>query len=210
MKIVVFGGTGGTGKNVVALAAAEGHEVVAIARRPEAVAARAGLTVHKGDVLDPATFSAHLAGAGAVICAIGPAKNSQPGTLISQGAKHVSAACAAAGVKRLVFESGMMVGDGSELSWFGRLSIRAAQLFLGKLYRDKALAEATVRGSGLDWVIVRPPVLDHSAATGDYLAAPRARISPAKAISHADCAAVLLRAATGPEWVGKVVNVGRA
>ena len=42
--------------------------------------------------------------------------------------------------------------------------------------------------SGIEWVIVRPPNLNHSPAKGGYVAGPRARISPATALSHADCA----------------------
>ncbi len=64
MKIVVFGATGGTGKNVVAQALAAGHEVVAIAREPGAVEARPRLAVHQGDVLDAASFSAQVVNVG--------------------------------------------------------------------------------------------------------------------------------------------------
>lgn len=210
MKIVVFGATGGTGKNVVERALAAGHEVVAVARRPEAVPPRAGLTVHKGDVLDPASLAGVFTGAGAVVCAIGPTSNSNPGTLISTGAKNIAAGCQGAGVLRFVYESGMMVSDGSELGLAGRVALAIARVFYKKLHADKVVAEAAVTASPLDWVIVRPPMLDHSPATGKFLAGPRARISPAKAISHGDCATVLLRAATEPDWVKQIVNVGRA
>lgn len=209
MKIVVFGATGGTGKNVVERALAGGHEVVAVARKPEAVAARDRLVVHKGDVLDAASVVLALAGADAVICAIGPSSNSKPGTLISEGLKNLVAGCTKTGVHRLVFESGIMVSDGSELSLLGRLAIKIFGGIFSKLRAEKVIAEASLTGSGLDWVIVRPPTLDHGPFTGTCVAAPRARIVPAKAISHADCAAVLLKAATEPAWSKQVVNVGR-
>jgi uncharacterized protein YbjT (DUF2867 family) len=77
------------------------------------------------------------------------------------------------------------------------------------LKADKVAAEASITASPLDWVIVRPPTLKHTPATGDCVAAPRARISPARAISHAECAAALVAAATESQWVGQVVNVGR-
>lgn len=93
MKIVVFGATGGTGKNVVERALADGHDVVAVARRPEAVAARDGLVVHKGDVLEQASVTAALKGADAVICAVGPSSNNKPGTLISSAVKNIVAGC---------------------------------------------------------------------------------------------------------------------
>jgi len=44
MKIVVLGETGTTGALVLDEALAAGHQVVALVRRPEAVAARDGLT----------------------------------------------------------------------------------------------------------------------------------------------------------------------
>jgi putative NADH-flavin reductase len=210
MKIVVFGATGGTGKNVVERALEAGHEVVAVARKPEAVPAKDHLVVKQGDVLDTASAAAAIAGADAVICAIGPASNGNPGTLISEGTKNIVAGCEKAGVKRVVFESGMITSDRSELSFLGGAATGLFGMIYPKLKADKVVAEAALMNSKLDWVIVRPPALSHTPATGKYLAAPRARVMPAKSLSHADCAAVLVKAATDAEWVKQIVNVGRA
>jgi putative NADH-flavin reductase len=210
MKVVVFGATGGTGKNVVEVALKAGHEVVAVARKPEAVTARERLHIHKGDVLDPASTAAALPGADAVICTIGPSANGNPGTLLSMGVKNIIDGCAKAGVRRLVFESGLICSDGSELGFLGRAGVRVFGMVYPKLKADKIIAEASLIGSNLDWVIVRPPALSHSPATGQYLAGPGARVMPAKALSHADCAEALLKAATEPTWVKQIVNVGRA
>jgi putative NADH-flavin reductase len=209
MKITVFGATGGTGRNVVDVVLAKGHEVVAVARRPETIPPRERLTVRQGDVLDAAGIAPALVGADAVISAIGPTSNSKPGTLLSQGTHNILAACAQAGVRRYVFESGMVCSDGSELSVLGSLAIRGFRAIFPKLYADKLIAEAEIRASALDWVIVRPPALKHAPATGKYVAGPRARIFPGRTLSHADCAEVLWRAATEPQWVKQVVNVGR-
>jgi putative NADH-flavin reductase len=209
MKIVVFGATGGTGKNVVERALAAGHDVVAVARRPESVPPRDKLTVHKGDVLDAASVAAALVGADAVVCAIGPASNSQPGTLISEGTQNIIAGCAQTGVRRVVFESGMITSNGQELSLLGRFAVGVFGRVYPKLKADKVIAEAALSSSNLDWVIVRPPALGHGPATGQYLAGPGARIMPAKTLSHADCAEALLKAAVDPAWVKQIVNVGR-
>jgi putative NADH-flavin reductase len=210
MKIVVFGATGSTGKNVVERALAGGHDVVAVARRPEAVAAQPRLTVQKGDVTDAESVAAAVAGADAVISAIGPAKNGDPGTLISTGVKNIVAGCSKHGVRRLVLESGMIVSDGTGLPLLGRWAVALFGTIFPKLKADKIVAEAAVTASSLDWVILRPPNLSHGAATGQYLAAPGAPIVPAKAITHSDCAEALLKAATEPTWVKQIVNVGRA
>ena len=71
MKIVVLGATATTGAPVVDEALAAGHEVVALVRRPEAVAARDGLTVTCGLVEDVAAMRAAFAGADAVISCLG-------------------------------------------------------------------------------------------------------------------------------------------
>lgn len=210
MKIVVFGATGGTGKNIVERALDGGHTVVAVARKPEAVTARDRLVVQKGDVLDAPSVLAAVTGADAVICAIGPAANGNPGTLISEGTKNIVAACTKAGVRRVVFESGMIVSDGKELTFFGGAAVSLFGMIFPKLKADKVIAEAALTGSALDWVIVRPGALGHSPATGKYLAAPGAQVQPAKTLSHADCAEALVKAVTEPSWVKQIVNVGRA
>ncbi len=208
MKLIVFGATGGTGKNVVTCAVKAGHEVVAVARKPEAIATTEHVVVMKGDVLDAASIESAVEGGDAVICAIGPASNSKPGTLISEGTKNILAACAKAGVRRFVFESGLIMSDGKELSFFGSLGVSVFRAIYPKLHADKLIAEAAIRASELDWVIVRPPALSHSPATGKYLAGPGARVFPASSLSHADCADALVKAATEDDWVKQVINVG--
>ncbi len=208
MKIVVFGATGGTGKNVVDVALAAKHEVVAVARKPSAVTPRDGLTVHQGDVLDAASLRGVFDQADVVICAIGPASNGKPGTLISEGTKNILAGCASAHVKRFVFESGMIVSDGTDLSFFGSLAVKLFRTIYPKLYADKVIAEDAIRASGIEWVIVRPPALKHALATGKYVAGPRARVFPASALTHADCADALVKAASEREWTNQIVNVG--
>ncbi len=73
-----------TGRHVVDHALAAGHTVVAVARRPDAIKTEhAALTIARGDVLDPLSIRAAIAGVDAVISAFGPANNKKPGTLIS-------------------------------------------------------------------------------------------------------------------------------
>ena len=209
MKIALFGATGGTGKNVLKRALAAGHEVIVFARKPDTVAVtHERLRVERGDVLDSASFSGKLAGVDAVISTVGPPSNFTPGTLISQGANNLVTGCMSAGVKRFVHESGIIASDGAELSGGSRFALSLLRMLVGKLYQEKIAAEATIRASALEWVIVRPPVLDHSAATGSYQAGVGARISPIKALSHDDVAEFLVKAATEPQWARQIVNVG--
>jgi putative NADH-flavin reductase len=209
MKLVVFGATGGTGKQIVTAGLAAGHEVVAVARRPEAIATTHDrLRVVKGDVLDAASVGAAIAGSEAVLSAIGPSNNKQPGTLISEGIVHIVAACATANVRRLVFESGIMVGDGHGLSLFNRTALGLFRRLNGALAADKRIAEQTIRDSTLDWVIVRPVSLDDSPATGSYKTGVDIRLRLATKLSHADVADFMVKAASDPSVVRTIQDIG--
>lgn len=209
MKIAVFGATGATGSKVVARALASGHEVVAIARRPQAVKPRSNLKVFRADVLAAASLVEAVEGAAAVISCIGPAKNLSPGTVVSKGTSNIMAACQRAGVRRLVMQSGITVSEGSELSIVNRWAIRILRQIFSKACNDKAIAERNLQKSDLDWVIVRPAGLRETVPLFRYTAGPGARISPLAPLSFSDCADCLVRATTETAWAKKIINVGR-
>lgn len=219
MKIVVFGATGATGRQVVDQALALGHEVIAVARRPEQIIPRPNLVARAGDVLDAASLHDSCNGADTVICCVGPRNNAsssaimnnlRPGTTMSIGTANMVAAAQAAGVRRFVFQSGIGLSDGREMSrsdrWILRLLWRP---MFGAAIRDKAEGERILRTSTLDWVILRPVGLKDEAATANYLAAPNIRVALFSTLSFADCAACLLRAVSDPTWTRQVVNVGQ-
>jgi putative NADH-flavin reductase len=209
VKLVIFGATGGTGKQLVERALAAGHDVTAAARRPEAIETKHDkLRVVKADVLDPAQVADAIAGAEVVLSAIGPANNKKPGTLMSEGTRHMLAGCQQHGVRKFVFESGLMVGDGRGLGPFAKMAVGTFRWLNKALTAEKRIAEAAIRESGLDWVIVRPGNLDHSPPTGKYKTGVDLRINPAKKLSHSDVAAFMLTAAGDPALVHTVQDIG--
>ena len=199
MKLAVFGSTGRTGRQVVDHALAAGHTVVAVARRPDAITTEhRALTIARGDVLDSLSIRAGIAGVDAVISAFGPANDKRPGTLISEGIANIVGACEEAAVPKLVFESGLMTTDGEGLSFFARLGVGLFRSLNRKLYDDKVVAEATIRGSNLAWVIVRAPSLADGPARGGYKHGVAIGINPAKKLNHADVADFLVACAGDP------------
>jgi len=70
MKIAVLGASGRAGSEIAKEAAARGHEVLAIARNPEKIAAAHGVTAQAGDAADPAALGALISGSDAVISAL--------------------------------------------------------------------------------------------------------------------------------------------
>ncbi len=210
MRIVVFGATGATGRQVVDQSLLAGHEVIAVARRPDQVAPRPRLLARAGDVLDAASLRESCRGGDVVVSCVGPRSNLRPGTVMSAGTTHMVAAAEAAGVRRFVFQSGIGLSDGAELSRANRWLLRIWHPLFAAALQDKAEGERVLRASALEWVIVRPVVLRDAPAAGHYLAAPRAPVAPLVPLSIADCAACLLHALSEPAWTRQTVNLGRS
>ncbi len=167
VRVVIFGSTGGTGRLLVEQALDQGHHVTAQARTPEKLVglAHPGLSIARGDVLDPADVERAVAGQDAVLCAIGA--GAERTTLREDGTRNIVAAMEKEGVSRLVCLSSLGVGDSrANLSFFTRYVIVA--IFLRHAFADHERQEAVVRGSSLDWTIVRPPHLRDGPRTGSY------------------------------------------
>jgi len=209
MKLVVFGATGGTGRCILDVALAAGHDVLALARKPEAIALRDNLSIQKGDVLDAGDVASAVQGADAVLSAFGPASNKNPGTLMSQGVANIVAGCTQHGVKRFVYESGLMCSDGSELGFVSRIGVKIFGSLYSALRTDKLKAEATITASALDYVIVRPPALSHGPARGTYTHGAGAKVDAAAKLPHADVADFMVKCVTDPAVARTIQNIGR-
>jgi putative NADH-flavin reductase len=196
MKLLIFGATGGTGREVVAQALDQGHHVSAFARNPAAITTKHDhLKVAHGDILDYPSVAAAVPGQDAVLSALGVRKL-RKNTVLSDGTKNLIRAMERHGVRRLVCESSLGVGDSrGQLGWVVNLLI--IPLFLRNVFRDKEVQEQYIKQSGLDWVIVRPGALTAGPRTGVY----RSGFSPTDQtirgkISRADVADFMLKQLT--------------
>ncbi len=84
MKLLVFGATGGTGREIVAQGLDQGHVVTAFVRNPAAITTKhEKLKLAQGDVLDYPSVEAAVQGQDAVLSALGvrvlsvPSRNSR-------------------------------------------------------------------------------------------------------------------------------------
>ena len=167
MRLVVFGSTGGTGRELLARALERGHEVVAYARDPTKLndLKHARLEVIRGDVLDSVGVESAVVGKQAVLCTIGA--GAKRTTLREEGTRNIVEAMVRAGVKRLICQSSLGVGDSrANLSFFTKHII--VSVFLRHAFADHERQEAVVKQSPLDWTIVRPPHLTVGPRTGTY------------------------------------------
>jgi putative NADH-flavin reductase len=197
MKLIVFGATGNTGLAVLAQAPKLGHSVTAFARTADKLAGIPDITVVTGDVLDEAQVTAAIRGHDVVLSCLGtrPWRHTN---ICSDGARVITKAMVAAGVKRLIALSTQGIGD-STLGTFGKLG---AGLVLRKAFADKAVMETELEGSGVDWIVVRPGLLTNGAARGTWRTSIDNSLHGGK-IARADVAAFMLQQLAADQFLRK-------
>ena len=165
-KILVVGATGGTGRLIVSQALARGHDVAALVRSPEKARALKGATLIAGDARDETTLREALDGRNAVISALGtPASPFRQVTVLSTATRALVNAMKIAHVSRLVCLTGIGAGDSAGHGGFFFDKV-IFPLLLRNVYADKNRQEAIVRDSGLDWILVRPSILNDKPGRG--------------------------------------------
>lgn len=166
MKLTIFGASGSVGRHLVTQALQAGHQVKAFARAPQKLEiTHPNLTLVAGDVMDEAAVASAVVASEAVLVTLGSKKLT--GTLRSAGTANIVRAMQTHGVKRLVCQTTLGVGDS-----YGNLDVFWKYLMFGLvlrvIFKDHGVQENIVRQSGLDWVIVRPAAFTDGAALGKY------------------------------------------
>src|SRR5438309_8523951 len=166
MNVVIFGATGGTGRALVQQALDRGHSVTAFVRKRSRMRIEhRRLRLALGNVLDYGTVEAAITGQDAVLSALGHKRWLIKTSILSKGTQNILAAMTKCGVRRLVCETSLGVGDSK-----GRLGILYTffliPLLLYFYFQDKELQEKCIMQSSLDWIIVRPADLTNGKLTG--------------------------------------------
>ena len=194
VRMVVFGASGRTGRQVVAQAVRRGLEVIAFVRDaseqwfPDAVA------VQQGYPSDADAVGTALTGADAVISALGPIAGVTT-TEISDATRTIVEVMERTGPHRLAITTNSTVFSEREVT--GEYANVAAEH-----RRDMAI----LRGSALAWTVVAAPILNDEPGSGSYDAVIDGG-APGRAISRADYAAALLDALACDDWTGHAVGV---
>lgn len=203
MRIVLFGATGKTGRHVLDQALDHGHTVRAVVRTPSRLEVSSDrLEVIAGDMMNREDVrGAITADTDAVIMAAGPVKGS-PVEMLEVSARNIVDAMRSAGTKRIVWLTGAGVMDPRDGKSGSRKIIRGImKLVAGKVLAGSERAYEIVKGSGLDYTIVRPPMLADAPGGTDL----QASYTPPKPIpvGRADLAGFLLHAAETTEFIGE-------
>ena len=212
MKILIFGASGRTGMELVKQALELGHEVTAFVRDPKKILTHhQNLTIAQGDVQDFASIDRAMAGQEVVLSALGSPTLKQ-NTIISEGMKCIIEAMKRHGVRRLICESSLGVGDSKRLMGGSIGGVVFRTIFMGfvlkHVFADKELEEVSIRESGLEWIIVRPGGLTDAPKTG-VCRTLNSDAKPPKAtqISRADVADFMLKQISDDTWLHKTPGI---
>jgi uncharacterized protein YbjT (DUF2867 family) len=200
-KILVLGATGGTGRLIVKEAVSRGWDVSALVRSPDKARDlnRAKLIV--GDARDEKALREALKGRNAVVSALGsPVSPFREVTLFSAATRALVNAMKAEHVSRLVCITGIGAGDSAGHGGFLYDNL-IFPLLLRKVYADKDRQEAIVRSSGLDWVLVRPSILNNKPGSGNVRALTDLSSLHGGTISREDVAKFVLDQVPDDTWL---------
>lgn len=200
MKLIVFGASGGVGKEVVRQALDAGHQVTAYVRDSNKLPIQhTSLTIIQGDGLDENAVQEAIKGHEAVISCIG-SRGTGATTLMSDVTRHVIAGMQEHGVARISYVAS--AGIHSELK--GVMGFLLSRI-LKNVLDDHRRAYELLAGSKLHWTVARPLQLTDGPWTGQYRQADAAIPKGGQKISRADTAHFLLTAVTESGYDGKSV-----
>lgn len=170
MKLLIFGASGLTGREMVEQALEQNHTVMAFVRTPEKFDIRHdSLKVAQGDITDYEKVERAVEGQEAVLSALGASNLLMRTPSLTEGMRNIVRAMEKTGVRRFVYESALGVSDSVADT---RFPVRyfVIHVILGRAYADHEDKERIIKASSLDWIIVRPTQLVNKPRTGKYKA----------------------------------------
>lgn len=208
MKIVLFGATGKTGRELVKQGIERGHLITAIVRSPDKLnVENSNLKIIKGNVLDPVSFEMAFLDQDAVISALGHKRFIIPTNILSKGTKNIITAMNKYSVKRFICITSLGVND-SRFKLGLYYTFFTIPLLLLSYFLDKSKQEKLIMKSNLDWTIIRPGQLTngakrtnfkHGSNVGSYILT--------KMISRASVAHFILDQLEVQTYIGKATGI---
>ncbi len=208
MKLLVIGGTGKTGREIIKQGLSQGNIITAVVRNPKKVKySHQNLKVLKGNVLIPESFEMAFQGQDAVLSALGHKKFFIKTTILSQGTKNIITAMERNNIKRFICITSLGINDSKfKLGLYYTLFTIPFILFF--YFLDKSKQEKLIINSELKWTIVRPgqltngkkrTIYKHGKNVGHYVLT--------KMISRADVAYFILSLLSTNTYLNKTVGL---
>ena len=210
MHLALFGASGATGKLLTEGALARGHSVTALVREPAGYASANRVRVVKGHAFDPAAIAQTLAGADAVLSALG-ARSLKREDVLERAVPLIVGEMDRARVKRIVVlgSSGALDSALDKQPAYRRWLVENV-LYKTLLKWPVASQRAQWRdlaASDLDWTMVMPPMLTNGRAKGRLRIDGEALPRNGSSVARADVARFMLEQLESREWVRKGVYI---
>lgn len=203
MRVTVFGATGGIGLHVILQLLDGGHQVTALARTPGSLPLTdANLEIIVAELSDRAAVERAVAGAEAVISALGPSlKRSSTGTPVTHGTGNIVRAMRAQGVSRFIGLATPSVTDSRDgKHWKLKVLPLGARLTMPHALEELNGMTETVTSSDLDYTIARITNPTNKPATGRIRSGFLGLDKVGSAMSRADIAAFLISQLTDTRY----------
>lgn len=207
MKIVIFGASGRTGQHLLTQALESGHAVTAFARTPGKISTNHDrLRIVQGDIHHPAEVDLAIQGQDVVLCALGMNKG-EPATALAEGTRNIIQAMQKHGVRRIINVSA--AGFSGERADFlvGKLLFWYFNHYLKKLFEAMGRQHQVLVQSNVEWIAVRPILLDEGPRKGNYRLALEGIPSKGYRINTGDVAEFMLRNLETHEYLFKSPSI---
>jgi putative NADH-flavin reductase len=202
MKIIVFGATGGTGKEVVKQALEAGHHVTAFVRTPSKLTVdHERLKVIQGDALNEQNVDKAIEGHEAVISCLG-SEGLKSSDVLEEMMQNIVPAMQKHGLSRILYvaSAGIYKEIPGFLGWM-------SQRILKNVLEDHRRAVNTILAADLDYTIARPMRLDDGDRTMQYRATEGVVPKNGKRITRSDVAHFLLTSLEEENWKKETVGL---
>ena len=208
MKLLIIGGTGKTGRQLIKQGLEQGHDLTVLARKPGKVKVQhPQLRILQGDVLKPESMTEAFKDQDAVLSALGHKRFIIRTTILSRGTVNIIKEMKHCGVNRIVCITSLGINDSRfRLGLYYTLFTIPFILFF--YFRDKAKQEKLIMKSDLDWTIVRPGQLFNGKKRMKYKLGPKeGHYFFTKFISRADVAHFMLQEVQRMDYLQKAVGI---
>ncbi len=174
MKLALLGSTGFVGTVLIQKTLAQGHQLKVLVRSPEKLGElKDKVEIVKGDMFDPAALNSLVQGVDAVISVAGPPMNGKFDVEShARATVNLVSAMKNANVKRVITIAGAAAEVPGQSLGFKQSLLR---FVLGNFVRPdvikvKDMELKTITESGLNWTVLRPPLIGTGKPTGKVAA----------------------------------------
>jgi len=168
MKLLIIGGTGKTGQELIKQGLEKGHDITALVRDPNKLKlSHHNLKVVKGDVLKPESFGNIFHGQDSVLSVLGHKKFFIKTNILSIGTNNIIKEMNEHKVKRFICVTSLGINDSRfKLGLYYTLFVIPVIIYF--YFSDKSKQEKIIKASNLDWTIVRPGQLTNGKKRTKY------------------------------------------